>query len=271
MESTVAALSRQSAQAALSPLPPLSAQPAESTVSRRLRVIAYSLDESAGVAAAEPLLDRLSEQLERVLDQHQLGKAVICGVSFGGIVAIRFAARHPERTAALVLASAPGPGWHLREEHRACLRRPRLAAPLFLATMPARLWREIAAALPSWRARSRLAFRMLRTLARAPIAPASMAARARLIDPVDNTADCARVTAPTLVITGEPSLDYVVPADTTGTYATLIPGARRVTIERTGHLGFITRPDAFAAAVTAFLDAAGLLPDVPQHLPEHAA
>jgi pimeloyl-ACP methyl ester carboxylesterase len=46
----------------------------------------------------------------RELDDRRLEQAVICGISFGGLIALRFAATHPARTRALVLASVPGPG-----------------------------------------------------------------------------------------------------------------------------------------------------------------
>jgi hypothetical protein len=55
------------------------------------------------------------------------------------------------------------------------------------------------------------------------------------------------------VVSGDPALDHVVAADTTWAYATLIPTARGVTLERTGHLGCVTRPDRFAAIVREFV------------------
>ena len=54
---------------------------------------------------------------------------------------------------------------------------------------------------------------------------------------MDFTADCAAITCPTLVTTGEPHLDAVVPVEATRRYLSLIPGAKYAMIERTGHLG----------------------------------
>jgi hypothetical protein len=45
-----------------------------------------------------------------------------------------------------------------------------------------------------------------------------------------------------------------VPADESADYARLISNARAVVVERTGHLGSITRPDTFAAIVHGFVD-----------------
>ena len=81
-----------------------------------------------------------------------------------------------------------------------------------------------------------------------------MAARARLISTVDVGPDCERIAAPTLVVTGERDLDHVVPVEGSSEYLRLIPHARAVVLERTGHLGSITRPDAFASLVREFIE-----------------
>jgi pimeloyl-ACP methyl ester carboxylesterase len=60
------------------------------------------------------------------------------------------------------------------------------------------------------------------------------------------------VTVPTLVVTGEPDMDHVVSA-TSSQYIQLIAGARSAILEHTGHLGTMTRPDAFAALVHDFV------------------
>ncbi len=65
----------------------------------------------------------------------------------------------------------------------------------------------------------------------------------------------SRVTAPTLVITGEANLDLVVPVSSTLEYLTLIPGATHAQLPGTGHLGFLSKPREFATLVTDFLDA----------------
>jgi pimeloyl-ACP methyl ester carboxylesterase len=83
-----------------------------------------------------------------------------------------------------------------------------------------------------------------------------MACRARMIAALDGAADCARISAPTLVVTGERALDHVVSVDDSVGYVSLIPGARGVVLERTGHLGSITRPADFAAIVREFAGAA---------------
>ena len=66
----------------------------------------------------------------------------------------------------------------------------------------------------------------------------------------DITADCAQVTAPTLVVTGEPGLDRVVPVASTLELLDLIPHARHAVLPGTGHVGIITKPREFASLMS---------------------
>ena len=79
-----------------------------------------------------------------------------------------------------------------------------------------------------------------------------MAGWVREWETTDLTADVRRITARTLVITGEPELDRIVPVSSSLEYLSLIPGATHVTFPHTGHLGFTTRPREFARLVTDF-------------------
>jgi 3-oxoadipate enol-lactonase len=198
-------------------------------------------------------MDDYVAQVSRALDERHIQRAVICGVSFGGLVALRVAAMFPERTMSLVLVSTPAPGWHLRPRHQLYARLPWIFGPLFLAETPWRLRAEMSAALPDRRARWAFRRAALRTFIAAPVPLSAMAARARLIERLDMRADCDRVSAPTLVVTGEAHLDHVVPAGRSSEYVQLIRGARGAILERTGHTGTMTRPDAFATLVRDFV------------------
>lgn len=229
-------------------------------LARSFRVITFPLSgEPASGAALKPRLgfDTDARLVLRALDRFSLDRAAVCGISFGGLAAIRFAATHPERTSALILVSAPGPGWRLRPRHQLYGRHPWLFGPLFLAESPFRLRRELAAALPDRRARWRFAARQLAVLVRKPLSPARMAARAALLMTTDIAADCRRIEVPTLLVTGEPDLDRVVPVEQTLAYLKLICGARHAQLAGTGHLGPITRPAEFARLVREFVAAAG--------------
>lgn len=198
-------------------------------------------------------MDNFADQIDAVLDDRQLARAAICGVSFGGLAALRYAARYPERTSALILVSAPGLTFRLRRRHDIYSRLPRLFGPVFLAEVPRRVRAEIARAIPDRRSRRQFAWQQIATFARAPLSLSRMAMRARLIGAEDQAIDCAAVLAPTLVVSGDPSLDHVVCANGTSDYQRLIRNARAVRLDETGHLGYITRPRQFAACVQDFL------------------
>ena len=221
-------------------------RPAADALARDFRVMTFSLGDAT-------TLDDYVAQVARTLDANHVDRAIVCGVSFGGLIAVRFAAVHPDRTSALVLASTPAPRLRLRRRHQLYVRAPWIFGPLFFAEAPWRLHAEIVSAMPSWRARWALRLGVLRTLPRAPVSFSRMAMRARLIATSDLTDDCRRITAPALVVTGERALDHVVPVDGATEYARLIPNARSAVIERTGHIGSITRPEAFAALIAEFM------------------
>lgn len=225
-------------------------RPAVEALGARFRVVTFSL--GADRPNDMPEVEREVERVKKILDGCRIERAIICGISYGGVVATSFSARYPERTTGLVVASAPGAGWHLRARHEVYARWPLIFGPLFLAESPFRLRAELAAALPAPADRWRFARWQLRTLVSNPFSLSQMATRARSLGSHDIVADCRRVKAPTLVVTGERELDRVVPVSSTATYSELIPGARSVVLERTGHLGTITRPTVFADMVHSF-------------------
>ena len=230
-------------------------QPTVDALSREFRVLTFSLRDDARS------FDDYTQQVTQTLDAAGVDRAVVVGVSFGGLVALRFAARYPDRTRALVLASIPAPSMQLKRHHRWYARLPRIFGPLFLIETPWRLRAELRAALPNRRDRFAFKWRAIRTGWTAPISFSKMAARATLIAATDLRADCAQVVSPTLIVTGEKQLDHVVPVDGTVAYTKSIDDARAVVLDRTGHAGTMTRPDAFARLVTDFVRGVRLQPD----------
>jgi pimeloyl-ACP methyl ester carboxylesterase len=211
--------------------------PAVYAPSAHFRVLASSL-------GPECVIDADVDRILNALNERRIARATICGISLGGLVALRFAAVHPERTTALVLASAPGPGATLRPRHRFYARWPWLCWPLFILETPFLLRDDI-----GWTLLNTFA----RALISAPVSFLKIAKRARLIESTDIAADCTRIVSPTLVITGEPALDHVVPVESTVRYVAAIPGATRAVINGTGHLGQVTQAPEFAGIVRAFV------------------
>jgi pimeloyl-ACP methyl ester carboxylesterase len=238
-------------------------KPAVDALARQCRVITFSLaDEPSchgrrGWSANEARFDFSCyvDQIADAMDAAGVQQAAICGVSYGGLIAAAFAARHPERTSALLLVSALPPGWTPDERVNFYLRAPRLLTPLFMIGA-LRMYREIAAATPGvvngLAAARRHGWNVLTHM----FSPARMARRVTLLRGLTVQDELSLVHVPTLVMTGEPRLDRVVPVSRTMEYLRLWPHAQHVVLTRTGHLGLITRSDEFATLVTSFLDTA---------------
>src|SRR3954467_13377079 len=115
-------------------------RPAVEALSRSFRVLTFSLGGRD--------LDGYAHDVDALMTEAGVERATICGVSFGGLIAVRFAARYASRCEALVLASTPKPLLRLRPRHQVYLRAPWIFGPIFLAETPFRLRPEIRAAIP---------------------------------------------------------------------------------------------------------------------------
>jgi pimeloyl-ACP methyl ester carboxylesterase len=227
-------------------------------LSSRCRVISYTL---AGDFGADRRLDpsqgfdQYVRQLEDVIQRAGIERTALCGISFGGVVALRYAARHPARVTHLVIASSPGPNWQPSHEQDRYVSRPVLTLPVFLWHALGRLSRELAASFPQLLDRLAFVVRAAATALRYPALPHVMAKRVRLMQTVDLAADCERIRAATLIITGAPELDHVVPVESTKRYLACIRDSRYAIMENTGHTGSLLQPQQLAQLVGDFIHA----------------
>jgi 3-oxoadipate enol-lactonase len=234
-------------------------RPALDALSTRCRTLSYSLcgDFGSHVAMTDALgYDMFARQIDDVLERTTLQHVALCGVSFGGTIAVRYAARYPDRVSALVLASAPGPSWIPSVRQASYVSHPWLSVVPFCLTAADRLAAEVLEALPGWPGRLGFAGRFVGRALRFPMIPGLMARRIRLLQRQADLAQAARrIRVPTLIVTGDPRLDRVVPVDSTREYLGLIPGAQYQMMDGTGHLGTVTQPARFARIVGDFIDA----------------
>jgi len=224
----------------------------------RYRVVTYTLSGDFGAdRRLDPSLgfDQCVQQLEDVINRTGIERAALCGISFGGIVALRYAARHPTRVSHLVIASSPGPGWEASPEQMRYVSRPLLTLPMFVWNAFWRLYAELSASFPRPLERVRFVIRAAALALRYPALPHVMARRVRLMQTVDLAADCARITTPTLVVTGDAALDHVVPVESTKRYLSCIRNSRYEIMEGTGHTGSLMQPQRLAAIVCEFINA----------------
>lgn len=230
-------------------------EPAVEALARHFRVVTFTLAGDWGSRRPfDPArgFDTFVEQVADALPRPGSPPAVLCGVSYGGLIALRAAARHASQVSHLVLASALPPDYEPDARYRFYRRAPVLLLPIFVIDSAWRVAPEIRRALPSAGERIRFSVAQALRVLRAPAWPRHMRRRMELLAGESFEADAARIRMPTLVISGEPGLDRTLPVAHTQRYLDFIPEAQYVVLERTGHLGTVTRPTAFAGIVHRF-------------------
>jgi len=231
-------------------------RPAVDALARQHRVITFSLcDERTSPFPCEPrkAFENYIEQVDLALDRARIERAVIAGVSYGGLIASEFAIRRPGRVAGLVLANALHPTWQPDPLQRRFLDSPLLMSPLFVATAPRRMHKEMAAAFPTLASRVRFSVTYGLKVATALTSPAKMARRVKWAS-THAFGNAAEMKASALILTGEPDLDQVVPVDVSRRYLDEFATAEHVVLKRTGHNGLVTRPEEFAGVLGRFVD-----------------
>ncbi len=209
-----------------------------SRLARHFHVIRYSMrghGESLIDGAPDLDIDALASDACAVLDALAIPRAHWCGISLGGMTAMRVARRFPERVDRLVLANTavnlPPPSiW----TERMALVREHGMAPLADATMERWFTTTFRRRDPGAVAGIRSIFLATR--------PQGYAAACAVLRDVDLRADLPFIRAPTLAIAG---------AHDAGT-PPVIPGAQIVMLDA-AHLSNIEARDSFTAAVLAHL------------------
>ncbi len=230
--------------------------------SRSHRVIAVDL---AGFGESELPQEDISMPgygrfMDAFLGEIGVDRASVVGNSMGGFIAAETAISHPSRVEKLVLVNAAG-GPTLHEWHerwgRRLLRGARMFQLIAAATVARR---EEVVRRPGLR--RRLLYRVVRHPDR--IAPeliyevASGAGKPGFFDALEAMFDydygerLPDVSCPTLIVWGDH--DEIVSVADADEYERLIPGARKVIFEDTGHLAMVERPGRFNALLEEFLE-----------------
>jgi pimeloyl-ACP methyl ester carboxylesterase len=214
----------------------------------------------APLDAARYSMARVVADLGHVLDWAAPGhRAVVGGLSFGGLASLRFAIAHPERVRALVLL-ASGPGFKNPEaQARWEAQVERIAARLeergfegYVDGRAAATAIGLRPELPATQAAGRA------ILAQDPRAVALFGRR--VAGPVPGVIDAlAGVRVPALVLVGERDVDYLRAAEV---MAARLPFAKHVMVPRAGHVVNLDEAEAFNRALLDFL--AGLAPEGPE-------
>lgn len=213
----------------------------------RFRILRYDQrgHGASGVPDADCSFDLLANDLAVLFDHFGIDRAVVAGVSMGGITALRFASLHPERVAALVVsdctaAAAPGAGvaWDERIALAATGGMAALAAPTVERWFRPQRLRDGSAAVE----------RVRGMIARTPVLGFSRSAAA--LKSFDFSTDLKALRCPTLMLAGDG--DGALP-QVMQKMAMDVDGAEFVAIPDAGHLPNIERHDEFNRVLDAFL------------------
>ena len=208
-------------------------------------------------------LDLFMSDVSALADSLHLGRFTLVGHSFGGLLAMHYAARHPERLRALVLINTVEPGRKYTIPMTDMMMKKRTAEDQAetqrLMQSDAMKRRDTSAV----NAMLRLSFRSL-------FADRARADQLRLsLDPrtVNNMANvatnlirsmgtfdfwpvAARITAPTLIIQG---VEDAMPLQMLRELQQTIPGSELVLIDDAGHFPYIEQPGPTFEAIRRFL------------------
>ena len=169
-----------------------------------------------------------------VLDTCSIERAVIGGLSLGGVMSLGFHLAHPERVRALMLFDT-GPGFRNPEARREWNKRAEARARELESNGLPRSVGGAETRLGHHRSAQGLAG----------------AARGMLAQPDSSLIDSLpSIAVPTLVLVGSEDRHFLGAADY---MAAKIPGAQKVVIPDAGHAANLDQPEAFNRAVSNFL------------------
>ena len=214
-------------------------------------VVAPHMPGFGGTALAGGVMT-MSAAARRCLNEMRaagVDRAVVCGLSMGGYVALEIWREARRRVAGLVLANTKAEA----DSPEAAAKRRELAERLYregnlLASSPPPLL--------SGNARYALREHVATMIADQPAASIAGAALGMAARP-DSNGDLPGIDVPTLVITSD--ADALIPAEITSAMAERIPGAELAVIAGAGHLSNLEAPEEFDRLLEAHLERCGLV------------
>jgi 3-oxoadipate enol-lactonase len=221
-------------------------------LSDHARVIApdlrgFGMSDPGGV---EPLMmEDHAADLARLLDELEIQRAVVCGLSMGGYVALACWREFRDRVAGLILAdtkAAPDTEEARRGRYDLAERvRDAGTGVAVDALLPKLLSQRTLREQPAVEGR-------LRQIMEGTLADTVARALHGMAERPDATGLLAGIDVPALVITGED--DALIPPEEAHRLAEAIPDARLERIAGAGHVPPMEAPDEFNALVRDFLD-----------------
>lgn len=223
-------------------------------LSSSYRVIAPDLRGFGETESAEgpATMNRMADDVARLMDHLEISQAVIGGLSMGGYVALAFYKQFPSRVRALVLADTRAQAdTEETKQTRAQQAEKALSegmAGIADAMLPKLLTPETVSKRPE--VVKRVRDMMLKTK---PEGAAS--ALLGMAEREDQTPLLSRIALPTLILVG--AEDAITPVADSEKMHNAIAGSRLVVLENAGHVSNLERTDEFNKNLLDFLRNAG--------------
>ena len=215
-------------------------------LSDRWRVVAPD------IAFPEPSVDAAADEVARLLDDLGLDRVVVGGLSMGGYVTMAFWRRHRDRVRAVILADTRAGAdseevlaRRTRQQEQVAGGDPSPVLDAMIEGLPGAYTKEHRPAVLG---------EIRRLMERATAEGITVALEAMKRRP-DSTADLATIDVPALVVVGEE--DTLSPPEVAQDMCDALAAGRLARIPRAGHLSSLEDPEAFNAALRAFLDDLG--------------
>jgi len=218
-------------------------------LARHFRVLSYQLrgeDDPFALREGFGMRD-LVDDLAEFIAWQGLERPSILGVSFGGALALDFAARYPHRLDRLVIQGAGAYFDHGLLQQVAGIILSRYPLPTDNPFV-----NQFFNLLFGGRQRPGALFEFV-TSQCWQTDQSVMAHRFHLVEPFDMGERLGHIVAPCLVLAGD--RDLLVSEESLQALVQGVPDARLVRLPGSGHLAFATRPDEIADAVREFLSA----------------
>lgn len=229
-------------------------------LARTHRVLAPDLRTEIPAGAT---FDRLARDLDEILDDRGVQRAVVVGQSLGGAIALRFAASRPGRVGGLaVVNSLARVSYGHVGLNRTLFVPVAMATTRYLPTPLARWFGRLWSRLEIWvfdasPGAERVIDYALWTGPRT-VPPGVSSRRVELLKGTDLRPELPAIEAPTLVVKG--AHDTYVPVAWSKEIAGAIPGARYVEVPGTGHCAHISMPETFNRILIGWIDGIGESP-----------
>jgi pimeloyl-ACP methyl ester carboxylesterase len=216
-------------------------------LSRNFRVISFHLrgEDDCFALRRRFTMPDLVDDLAEFLDWHRLENPALMGVSFGGVVALEFAARFPRRLSSLVVQ-----GVGARFEHGLLQQVAGIVLSRYPLPSDSPFVNQFFNLLFGSRQNADPLFQFV-TQQCWQTDQSVMAHRFRLVEELELDAHLGRVDVSTLIMAG--NRDLLVSQKSLRDLRDALPQSQLVSLPNSGHLAFVSQPGRVAHEVKRFL------------------